>query len=180
VRVVEAAIAAGVDAVTIAVSTSLGNSEVVASPESEAVFERSYGRGETITVPALGVGQIAETAAVSADSVALVWSDTQGSEVAVIETGAELWKAGVPLFAELWLPGLETKHALQDFIACAQEHFVGFIDAANGGRDIREALVAARGGPNVDLATRPVSELPDLVEMVRLYPGQFTDVLLMP
>lgn len=177
VRVVEGAVAARLEEVLITTSTSLGSSEVVSAASSTAGFEMRYGRGETIRVRALGLVQAIEEAAVAPESIALVWADTQGSETAVIETGAALWAAGVPLFAEFWLGGLASKGGVDGFVEHASRHFRQFIDAANHGRLLAGALDQdADQRPEA----RPVAELRDLAEEVASYPAQFTDILLLP
>jgi FkbM family methyltransferase len=180
VCIVEGAVADGVDEVLIAQSTSFGNSEVVPTSTAPAGFERRYGRGATTRVRAFGLDEAVASCGVAPESVALVWSDTQGSEMAVIKTGLSFWRVGVPLFVEFWLSGIEMKGGLSAFIDCASEHFSEFIDAANGGRDVRGALESADLDPGGRLPARPVSELPDLAEAVLEYPGQFTDILLLP
>jgi len=176
VRVFENAVAPGSGEVLIATSTSFGNSEVVSTASSAAGLEARYRRAETIRVPGLGLGDAVDAVGVPPESIALVWSDTQGSETAVIETGTALWAAGVPLFAEFWPGGLASKGGVDAFIDQAGRHFRQFIDGANDGRLIVENLEtgAARAEP------RPVAELSDLAEEVAGYPGQFTDVLLLP
>ena len=78
------------------------------------------------TISAL-VGEVLSAEGVAPDDVAIVWSDTQGSELATIETGDALWTAGVPLFSEFWVDGLDAH---------------GGIDAAVGGRQERLAVEA--------------------------------------
>lgn len=177
VRVLEGAIAAGADDVLIAVSTSLGNSEVIPTPSSTPGFEGNYGRAETIRAPALGLDAALHLSRIPAESVAIVWSDAQGSDTSVIETGTELWSAGVPLFVEFWPPGLATKGGVDGFVNRANEHFRHFIHADNGANEVRKALNA-----NGDrcLAPRPIADLRGLEVIAANYPGQFTDVLLLP
>jgi FkbM family methyltransferase len=177
VRVLEAAVAVGVDEVSIAVSTSLGNSEVIPTPASTPGFEGSYGRAETIRVPALELDAAVRSSNIPAESVAVVWSDAQGSDTSVIETGSALWSAGVPLFVEFWPPGLATKGGVDAFVNRASEHFKEFIHADNGGHEVLKALDACG---DRRLAPRPVAELRGLEVIAANYPGQFTDVLLLP
>lgn len=176
VDILDVAIATGMDEVTLAVSTSLGNSEVI-SGTSEPGFSGHFGRGADIHVPARRLDDALGSCDVDAASLAIVWSDTQGSEPAVIETGASLWAAGVPLFAEFWLPGLKTKDGVRAFIELASAHFRTFIDGSSHGYRIMEALQS-----NADLqrVARPVADLSGFADEVSTYPDQFTDVLLLP
>lgn len=176
VHVLEGAVAPGSDGALMTMSTSLGSSEVVSSTSAAAGFEIRYGRGETIRVPTLGLDEAVDSVGVPPASIALVWSDTQGSETAVIETGAALWAAGVPLFVEFWPGGLASKGGVDAFCDRASRHFRQFIDAANHGRLITQAL-EARGDRRAE--PRPVAELWDLVDEVAGYPAQFTDILLL-
>ncbi len=177
VRVIEGAIATGVDDVLIAVSTSLGNSEVIGSPSDTPGFDDKYGRATEVRVPAFRLDATLAAAGVDPSSVAIVWADTQGSETAVIETGADLWAAGVPLFAEFWLHGLELQGGLDRFFEAASAHFTGFIDASRHGFRIVDALDSpdrTRG------AARAMGELPAFASEVASYPGRYSDVLLLP
>jgi FkbM family methyltransferase len=165
VRIVEGAVTAGDDDVLVAVGTSLGSSEVIATPDTRPVFEGQYGRAGTIRARGLRLDEVVQDAGAEAGSVALVWSDTQGSEAAVIETGSELWAAGVPLFVELWPPGLAAHGGVDQFVAQARTHFRRFVHS--------EDLDVASAG-------RGVEELGAFADSVVDHPGQFTDVLLLP
>jgi FkbM family methyltransferase len=55
--------------------------------------------------------------------IGLVWSDTQGFESEVIESGKSLWSAGVPLWVEVWSEGLEAHGGIQKFISLCNQHF---------------------------------------------------------
>jgi FkbM family methyltransferase len=174
VRIIEGAVATGMDEVLIAVSSSLGTSEVITASSDVPVFKGRYGHAEDIRVPAFGLDEALDSCGISADSIAIVWSDTQGSETPVIETGSALWAAGVPLFAEFWPKGLESKGGLTAFVDCASQHFRSFIDASDNGFRIAQALGSAG---ELREAARPVAELSNLAEEVG---SDFTDVLLFP
>jgi hypothetical protein len=150
---------------------------VIPTPSSTPGFEGSYGRAETIRATALGLDAAVRSSEIPVESVAVVWSDAQGSDTSVIETGTELWAAGVPLFVEFWPPGLATKGGVDSFVNRASEHFSQFIHADNGARDVRKALDACG---DRRLTPRPVADLRDLEVIAANYPGQFTDVLLLP
>jgi FkbM family methyltransferase len=165
VHVVEGAVTADGDDVLLAVGTSLGSSEVIATADTRPVFEGQYGRAGTIRARGLRLDEVVRAASVPTESVALVWSDTQGSEAAVIETGAALWAAGVPLFVELWPPGLAAHGGVEQFVAQAREHFTRFVHS--------ESLDVTNG-------TRGSDELAAFAAAVLDHPGQFTDILLLP
>jgi hypothetical protein len=162
--------------VTLAVSTSLGNSEVITGA-SEPGFSGQFGRAADICVPALTLDDALRSCDVDGSSTAIVWSDTQGSEPAVIETGAPLWAAGVPLFAEFWLPGLKTKDGVRAFVEGASAHFRTFIDGSSHGYRIMQAL---ESNADRERVARPVADLGSFADEVSTYPDQFTDVLLLP
>ncbi len=176
VRVLEAAITTTAGEVMLAVSTSLGNSEVITGSSAPG-FSGQFGRGADIRVPALTLDDALRSFDVDATSIAIVWSDTQGSEPAVIETGAPLWAAGIPLFAEFWLRGLEAKNGVQAFIDHANAHFTTFIDASNHAFRITQGLESSEAWQRV---ARPISDLGRLSDEVATYPDQFTDLLLLP
>lgn len=91
--------------------------------------------------------EIARQEGIDPADVAFVWSDTEGYEASVIEGGASLWQAGVPMWVEFWPAGLEAQGGIDRFIATASEHFAGFIDSAE--------LKAGGSRP----AIRPMQEL---------------------
>lgn len=76
------------------------------------------------TVECLPLDELAD-----ASGVALVWSDTQGFEASVIQSGASLWRAGVPLWTEVWPQGLEAHGGIDRFIDACTQHFSVFIAA---------------------------------------------------
>jgi FkbM family methyltransferase len=101
------------------------------------------------------------------EEVALVWADIQGAEGELIQTGEPLWRAGVPLFMELWPGGLV--HRGTDLPAIAERHFRSFVDSGE--------LIRSPESP----PWRPLSELRALHD--RLFaegPEAYTDILLIP
>lgn len=66
-----------------------------------------------------------------AEDVCVVWSDTQGFETAVINTGVRFWKGGVPLYVELWPKGLDAHHGTAAFLEAASKHFRSFVERAD-------------------------------------------------
>ena len=117
-----------------------------------------------VDVPAAGLSAVLDAHGVPPERVAFVWSDTQGSEVDVIQSGAALWASGVPLFVEFdpetWdgTAGGRALHAL------ARWHFASFIGS--------EPLMADRG-----VAPRAVGELESYCDAMGV---RGHDVLLLP
>jgi FkbM family methyltransferase len=120
-----------------------------------------------VGVKAEALATILRRRGVNPDEVALVWADIQGTEGDLIETGEPLWRAGVPLFMELWPNGLV--HRGTDLPVLAGRHFECFVES----RD----LIRNPTSP----AWRPVSELRTLYDHL---PGRDiwanTDILLLP
>lgn len=97
--------------------------------------------------------------------VAMVWSDTQGFEGEVIQSGVSLWSASVPLFLEVWPPGLAAHGGVERFLDIAQKHFRTMLSL----QDLRTDGTAGR--------PRPIS---DLCKLTRSIEHGHTDVLLLP
>lgn len=158
-----------------AVATEAGSVTMVAYPERGASSEVEVSGGpqgwgesgddwERSEVPALRLEDAVAKQGIAAESVALVWSDTQGFERQVLESGGALWEAGVPAYVELWPDGLEAHGGLDRLLEVAARHFSGFV-----GRD------ALREDP--DAAAQPIDALPGLL---RSLGRAHTDALLLP
>jgi FkbM family methyltransferase len=126
---IQVAIASGVSSVSMTVGRWHGINRVVDAPSES-----------TIDVEAIGLATLVAEREVNVADIHFVWCDAEGSEAAVIETGAALWAAGVPLFAEFGLVDLTTAVA---------EHFDSFLPA----RDIFQAGADARSRPISALAS---------------------------
>jgi FkbM family methyltransferase len=103
--------------------------------------------------------------------IALVWSDTQGFETSVINSGATLWAAGVPLWVELWPDGLEAHGGIEPFLDSCRCHFQAFILDL----DFEEHRT---------LREQPIAHLGDVIRDITVGNRQdrrhTTDVLLIP
>jgi len=140
-----------------------GGGEVV-RPDVEASFAGSYAVRGMIEVSTVGLDEILEAQGIAPERVALVWSDTQGCEAEVIETGRALWAAGAPLFAE-WDPRvLGGPQRTEALLSAAAAHFAGFIPA-NILKTDAEAM------------PRPIDELAAFASEVG---PEGTDILLLP
>jgi FkbM family methyltransferase len=100
------------------------------------------------------------------DEIAMVWADIQGCELDLVETGANLWSQGVPLWAEIEPESLEHQRTLARFPQAAAEHFRWFIPASDVIQD----------GPSA--RKRPISELNELI--LSIPKTEHTDVLFVP
>lgn len=105
-----------------------GGHEVVSHPGPAAAGIAA--RRAVIEVPARPLDDIVRAHGLCPDQVALVWSDTQGCEQQVIESGTALWSAGVPLYVEVWPAGLRRHGGVADFLGAAERHF-GAVILAN-------------------------------------------------
>jgi FkbM family methyltransferase len=118
-------------------------------------------------VPAAGLMYICESQKITPDQIALVWSDTEGSEADIVKTGGELWKAGVPLYLEVYPRALDAQGGASDLIRLASKYFYGFV-SVNG---------LMSHGPDAEMI--PVSHFQDLVKELRER-QDLTDILLLP
>jgi FkbM family methyltransferase len=140
-----------------------GGSEVSRVDRKPSFAGQLHVRG-TVEVPAMGLSELVEAHAIAPGRVAFVWSDTQGCETEVIETGPCLWAAGVPLFAEFDPTTWGGANGAAALIAAAMARFTGFIPA--------EALIA-------DPAAKP-QPIADLADFTRTMGPGGSDVLLLP
>ena len=130
VRGVNRAIATTCGQVEMWVTRGTGVSEMVAgdTPPGFSVYGPAFDDAKRrVTVEGDRLDHLLDAADVALDDVALVWSDTQGSETSVIETGAPMWAAGAPLYAEVapWL--LEPCGGIDAFVGSAERHFGRFL-----------------------------------------------------
>lgn len=110
---------------------------------------------------------IVAAAGLDAGEIALVWSDVQGCELAVIESGSEFWARSIPLWAEVEPISLRRQGTLDRFPDALAAHFDRFIPSTEL---CRLGLAAV---------PRPIAEFPHLIAGIA--PGEMsTDVLLLP
>ncbi len=122
-----------------------GGAEVV-PPGRRPGFLSAFPVRRVVEVPAARLAAVLAAHRICPDTVALVWSDTQGREADVIESAPALWAAGVPLYTE-FDPQVLTAHGTMDaFIRAATAHFAGFAVAGD---------LVARGA---DADLRPMAE----------------------
>ena len=121
---------------------------------------------DSVEVELRPLRDVVAVAGVAPERVALVWSDTQGHETTVIETGTPLWAAGAPLYVEVWPRGLRAHGGTEPFLAAASAAFTTFLT--------REDLLEV--GP--DAPRRPIADLADVV--ASLPKNKYTDAILFP
>lgn len=119
---------------------------------TEPGFAESNEVREKADAPADTLRHILEVQGISPDQVAFVWSDTEGSEFRVIETGQELWRAGVPLYVEVFPEALRLQKGLDKFTHLAEQYFGRFIEGSDLVKD------------GVEVRSRPVCEIKDVVD----------------
>ncbi|MEA5581273.1 FkbM family methyltransferase [Nodularia harveyana UHCC-0300] len=76
-----------------------------------------------VKVPMSTLEELVTMESLNLQDVGLVWSDTQGFESEVIESGKALWLAGVPCWVEVWPQGLEAHGGIRKFVALCNEYF---------------------------------------------------------
>src|SRR5262249_8687282 len=79
------------------------------------------------TVPTLPLDTWLDRQGLVAAQVGLVWSDTQGFESEVIESGGRLWDARVPLWVEVWPRGLNAHGGIAKILQLTRQHFRCFL-----------------------------------------------------
>jgi FkbM family methyltransferase len=166
VTCVQAAITtAASDYVRMILPASNGGGGEISRPDRKPSFAGRLPVRGTVEVPAIGLGELVDAHGLAPDQVAFVWSDTQGCEAEVIETGSRLWASGVPLFAEFDPTTWGAPNDAAVLLDAAIAHFAGFVPA-----QILIADAAAR--------PRPIDELPDFSRTIG--PERGTDLLLLP
>lgn len=109
---------------------------------------------------------IADESGVSLDQVALVWSDTQGCEAEVMETGSEFWSRGAPFYTEIEPLSLRRQGAFDTFASLAGQYFDRYIEAKD--------IVTRRGAA----PTHPIAEFAGFLN--GLAADSTVDVLFLP
>lgn len=165
VTCIQAAISAtGAERVRMVVPAGNSGGGEVCRPGREPTFSGRYPVRHVMDVPAMALDELLDANAVGPERVAFVWSDTQGCETDVIETGRRLWAAGVPLFAEFDPQTWDRADGAEALLAAATACFGGFIAA--------EILIA-----HAAAVTRPIAELADFCRTIG---AGGSDVLLLP
>jgi FkbM family methyltransferase len=136
----------------------------VSRPDWESSLARQLPSRGTAEAPAIGLSCLLDSHGIAAHQVAFVWSDTQGRECEVIQTGSCLWAAGVPLFAKFDPTHWGGPVGLATLVSAATGCFAGFIPA--------ETLIAV-----ADPKPRAIAEL---ANFCRTIDSKGTEILLLP
>lgn len=138
VRCVNRAISATSGRVDMWVTKGSGRSELAVGAQEPGFSQFGAKKKRRITVDGDPLGDLLRSEGVKTGDIALVWSDAEGSEFYVVETGAHLWAAGVPLYLEVFPTLLGIHGELDVFIEQVEKVFGQFLT--------RNALIA-RGSP---------------------------------
>lgn len=109
---------------------NFAGSEIARQPitRPEAIFRQPC---ETINVQATRLDDLVQSQQIAPRDVVFVWCDVQGSEGAVIRTGAPLWQAGVPLWAEIAPKLISRQDNLKRFLADTARFFDSYVSLKN-------------------------------------------------
>jgi len=118
-------------------------------------------------VPSDGLSNIIKSVGLSPEQIAFVWSDSEGSEPHVVETGNPLWAAGVPLYLEIYPEALGRQCDMREFIKLLVKFFDSFIHSE---------LLIEQG---IKAPSVPILEISALIDHLRQKKNK-TDVLLLP
>ncbi len=159
------AIAATTKQLEMIVPYDSGQSEVKNHSQGFGVADRDC---KIFSVKAISLDEFINQQDVAPTQVALVWSDTQGFESDVIESGSAIWQAGTPLWVEVWPLGLQAHGGMDRFIDCCTRSFTSMITAT----DFQTLGTKAK--------PRKITEMQDLVHYLFSSSAYHTDVLLIP
>jgi FkbM family methyltransferase len=122
--------------VAMTLTSDLGQSEVEGVGGKQGYAVDHYDRG-SIDVAATTLDALITAEGFRAEDVALIWSDTQGYESQVLESGTQLWAAGTPAWVELWPNGLEAHGGVDRFIDTCCRNFRHFVASSTEGVECR-------------------------------------------
>lgn len=145
----------------LVVAAQAGNSEILGDGGSVG-FDGLDRRRGVVTVPARPLTDVLTSQGVASGQVALVWSDTQGFESHVIESGAGLWASDTPLWVEVWPKGLDCHGGTDRFVSLCEQHFSRFVTANR-----------------IEKGPAPIASLGAFVADLKSN-GQTSDILLLP
>lgn len=164
IRTIHAAITSKPGEVSLVTTSDPALSEVESGGSVQGWGE---GRPESVfRVPGKTLDQLIGEEGIVPESIGLVWSDTQGHEAQVIESGRSLWAAGVPCFVELWPPGLRAHGGSEAFVRAVKESFDRLIERT----PLRDVGTAAE--------PRSIDAIEDVLK--ELEPSDHSDALLLP
>ena len=148
-NVAENGFAGQVTALNIAVGTSDGSARITVPDGDTARAELVTNTGRhgahtefwsTFDVRVEPLADALTRRGVATDELLLVWSDTQGSEASVVESGRAIWSSGVPLFVEVWPRGLAMHGTRDRFVELVESEFDAFVPSSALLRDGAKAV----------------------------------------
>jgi len=157
----QVAISATAGTAELIIAAQPGNNEILGESGSVG-FDGEDRRRGVVSVPTMPLDSLLSSFQVTPDQVALVWSDTQGFESQVIESGAGLWANGVPLWVEVWPKGLDCHGGTGRFVQLCKQNFKQFSTAGQ-----------------IRMAPQPIEALESTVAELKEH-GESTDILLIP
>lgn len=163
IRCRQFAVSATPGTVTMVLPDDPGQSEVEGRDGKQGYAGRHYRRGKVV-VPAATLDSLVAGEEARPEDVALVWSDTQGYESDVLESGKDLWRSGTPAWVEVWPAGLNGHGGIARFLDVCGRHFKQFLAS----QQLRDD----------NAHPRDIQELPGFVQAITGV--EYTDVLLLP
>jgi FkbM family methyltransferase len=167
----QVAIASAKGRLEMVVSRDSGQSEVrTATGRQGQGFLCRHQHPEVVQVECMPLDELVPNIGLAPPDIALVWSDTQGFETDVIESGTSLWKAGVPLWVEVWPDGLDAHGGADRFAASCKKFF-------------REVVLEEQFTRTANIAPQPVDIIAKLIRDLsdrKKYRRPETDILLLP
>lgn len=164
VTCIQAAVSPVSGELTMVSNPSPGMSEVKAEGETQG-YGRPPADSRLVRVPSLSLEEALRSHSTAPKDVAFVWSDTQGYERQVIESGPSLWSAGVPIYLELWPDGLSVHGGIESFVWIVEKYFGAMI--------LRDELIAQP-------ASAPQHPITGLRPVLDALKHRHTDALLIP
>ncbi|HLW68250.1 MAG TPA: FkbM family methyltransferase [Gemmataceae bacterium] len=163
IRCRQLAISATAEKLTMVLPDEPGQCEVQ-GPEGKQGYPLEHYQAGTVEVSARTLDALVNMEGILTDDVALVWTDTQGYESDVLQSGRSLWLAGVSAWVEVWPAGLNAQGGIDRFLDVCRQFFRHFVDA--------RALLSGQSEPRT---------IGDLAALVASLGGlDHTDVLLLP
>jgi len=144
---------------------NLGNIQIL-RPESKIHFSNENDQVRD-HIPSEPLMDILRKCGIKKDAICFVWSDTEGCEVEVIQTGAPLWEAGIPIYLEIQPRLLHIQNNMASFKELIPKYFDRFMTRS-------DLIQLCERAP-----VQSIKTLPELTEQLNRNKSD-TDVLLLP
>lgn len=165
VTVVPCAIADEAGELEMVAGHNLSTSEIRRTHQPEQLGTPGDTGLDVVSVPARTLSDVLREHGIETADVALVWSDTEGSERTVLEGGRDLWLGGVPAWIEVRPSAIRDHGSLTEFCSAVRRQFDTFLTQ----EDLTES------GPE-----RPITMFRDFVDAVGAERWDFSNALLIP